>query len=155
MKNLYFRYTRRFHDYPSKRLSSDGCSVWILGWSSNRHGSRFHHRTLCCHSSPWKGRHVMTVLDPVRSQRFMEKHFRYNYIVGALGAAGVFGAWRRNVVAGFSACLFFCKSWNSQIRSYLNWLSLSLGWCPEEDVDRWGLGVLPSRCHEEAHVLIR
>lgn len=34
---------------------------------------------------------------------------RYNYLVGACASAGVFGAWRRSAVAGFTMCIFFCK----------------------------------------------
>lgn len=42
--------------------------------------------------------------------RLRGKDDKFNYVAGACATAGVYGAWQRSALVGFSMCLFFCKS---------------------------------------------
>ncbi|CRL06430.1 CLUMA_CG019458, isoform A [Clunio marinus] len=50
------------------------------------------------------------------------KDDKLNYAIGSCAAAGVFGAWQRNAVAGWSMCIFF------SIAGALKKLSIEEGW---------------------------
>jgi len=57
---------------------------------------------------------------------------KINYVVGSCAAAGVFGAWRRNVVTGFTMCIFF------SIAGCMKKLSFEEGWefFPKSEYDK-------------------